>query len=225
MQKAERPGHKGSRTRIFLACTAALVWIQATAAQVRPPLDLVRSEADAVLRFTHSLTDYHAQFEGLKKVIRPSGILIDAVETRALSIRSLVPGCVQNLGGFISKLKGAAKWTGDLDVHFERVAASNGLSSSFVNEVKQAGGARATLEKGLVEIGQLAVEIDQDLVQIRSMKGKPPSSTPGSTGSARAIPAADFCLNMRTLATVCVLMEQIACARGTIIGYTACVQK
>jgi hypothetical protein len=225
MRRADRPGIIGWYVGAFLACAAVHLCIHVSAAQVRQSLALVTVEADGIVRFTQSLTDYYAQFQGLKKAIKPSDVLINAVETRAQSVRSSIPGCVQNLNGFVSKLKAAGKWTKDLDIHVEQVAANNGLNPAFVNEVKQAGGARATLEKGVTEISQLAAEIDQDLIQIRSMKEKSASSNPNLLREARALPIAYSCANMRTLATMCVLTEQIACARSTIISYMGCAQK
>ncbi len=225
MRRADRPGIIGWYVGAFLACSAIHLCVSLSTAQVKQSLEYVRSEADGIVRFTQSLTDYYAQFQGLKKAIQPSAALISAVETRAQSVRGDIPACARNLSGFVSRLKSAGKWTKDLDIHFEQVAASNGLNSSFVSEIKQAGGARATLEKGLPDIGQLAAKIDQDLIQIRSMKGQSGLPSPGPAGSARALPAGYFCPNMKTLATMCVLMEQIACARGTIISYTGCAQR
>ena len=164
-------GH-GKLAAFLAAFCLMLFWAHTSYPQRNSPFEMARSEAEGITRFAQAFHDYDVDFQALKKKPRATVAEIAGVEKKANSVRIGISDYRQNLNAFISKLKGAGKWTSEFDSHFEEMAAKSGYSQALISEVKGAGGARATLEKGLAQIGDFSMEIEQDLKEIRGRGSK-----------------------------------------------------
>jgi hypothetical protein len=141
-----------------------------SAPQKPSPFEIARTEAEAVGRFAETLRAFDSQAQAMKAKGRVTASESAALESKANAVRGGISGYQQNLNGFISKLKGAGKWTSEFDAHFENIATKSGFSAELISEVKSAGGARAFLEKASNQATALPAEIEQDLKTVKAQQ-------------------------------------------------------
>ena len=217
-----RPRAHGRLVAFPAAFCLMLFWAHTSYPQKSSPFEMARNEAEGIGRFAQAFHDYDVDFQALKKKPRATAAEIAGVEKKANSVRTGLSAYRQNLNAFISKLKGAGKWTSEFDSHFEEMAAKSGYSQALISEVKGAGGARATLEKGLAQVGDLSAEIEQDLKEIKGRGAKASWFHGSLIREARAITGTTMCSVYRIVVITCTsICYRFPCC-GTETKYPTC---
>ena len=134
--------------------------------------DLLKNEAESMNKFGLLFADYLKQFEAVTDSKNPDPSRIAALESKLRDLRSRLPKFQSDARSFAAKLKGAGKWTKELDDYFEAAATRKGAPRESVEFVRKNGGARSLIEKGISSSAHLSAALDQDEKDLAELKGR-----------------------------------------------------
>lgn len=131
--------------------------------------EVLKSESAAIEGYVKAAIEYKNELEALSSSASPDSTRIGQVEAKLRTLRNRAPQFETAARSVVTKLKGAGKWSAELDTHFE---SRQGVSADFIAEVKREGGFRSYYEKTLLQLKKVSEDFDQDEKNLNGMKAK-----------------------------------------------------
>jgi hypothetical protein len=189
-------------------------------AQKSPPVppDLISSEVGDLNSFLELLEKLSTQSETLEGKTKVTPEEKKSVEDLSKQVKNKIPSAKRNLESIITKTKAHGKWTPALDS--EVIEQISGMQipekekSRFIELIKQNGGAKAVLEKGVQALSGADKNIDDTL---RTIDQKQSGSW--LFGTAYANPLWSFwrCLGVLAVGVAAGLAGQVGVTYGAAV--------
>lgn len=149
-----------------------LVWLSSVsfAAQDKPfiPPTLIKTQSTALTDYANLLVKYDKNCESISENPKPSGSQLKSCLQIAKSLLEKFDGFTKSAASFESNLKGANKWTKELDADFEQNAVKRGMDEKFASFVKQNGGFRALFEKSAGMFEEAKADLNREVKELES---------------------------------------------------------
>jgi hypothetical protein len=142
-------------------------------AQSEPYLspDLLKAESGQAEPFGNALSQYLQQYSKLKKQTAVAPADLAQLQRTGESVKAQLGSMQVAMRGAISKLRGAGKWTPELDAFVEQQMRKAGASPAALQLIARGGGFRAVVQEAANIGGQLGAEIDGDITALQRPAG------------------------------------------------------
>jgi hypothetical protein len=226
-----------SRRHVARTLVVALCVLQVGAtsspvfAQSEPYLspDLLKAESRQAEAFGNALSQYLDQYSRLKKQTAVAAADLAQLQTTGQSVKAQLGSMQAAMREAISKLRGAGKWTPELDAFVEQQMRKGGASPAALQLIARGGGFRAVVQEAANIAGQLGAEIDGDITALQRPPGVfgqllqallgTPVSCAGAVTACRALGAA---IGMLFTGALSFGSPMVALATGTSLGNVVC---